>query len=162
MNDKSESELPELSPAVVAQYAAALKLIQDQLQILWTIFGIFLLAETVLLGGVARIYQQGPTGLVLGGAVCGLLLVIPWFANFEYTRYFYLLRIRQAQEHEPKVAVHLTEGHELAHGKSVRDLHIPRFFRIMRPQHAGWFLMALFSLSFAAMALAKIYRSCAG
>lgn len=150
--DSSAVEAADVSSAEVAKYSAALQLMQYQLQVLWAIFGIFLLAETVLLSAVAQVFTQGHQELVLAGAVVGLLLVFPWWATFQYARYFYLLRIQQAKELEPKIARYLTEGHDLAEGKPVRGVKLPWLVRTMRPQHAGWFLMTLFALAFAGIA----------
>ena len=75
-------------PSVGEKYDFALQLIQYEVQRLWTIFGIFLLAETVLLGAIVQVFAGGPKGLVFVGALVGLLLVIPWWATFAYTRFF--------------------------------------------------------------------------
>lgn len=144
------------SVEVKEKYSFALQLIQYEIQRLWTIFGIFLLAETVLLGAIAQVFETGPKELVFAGALVGLLLVLPWWTTFEYSRFFYLLRLQQAKEFEPTVVCFLTEGNALANGEGkVRDLRIARFVRFMRPQRAGWFLMILFTLSFFAITLLK-------
>lgn len=140
---------------VSEKYSFALDLIQYEIQRLWTIFGIFLLAETVLLGAVFQVFDNGPKGLVFAGALVGLLLVIPWWTTFENTRFFYLLRLKQAREFEPTVGSFLTEGQALADGKEVRGIRMSRFFRFMRPQRSGWFLMILFAVSFFVIALLK-------
>lgn len=114
------------------------------------------MAETVLLGDIAQVFETGPKELVFAGALVGLLLVLPWWTTFEYSRFFYLLRLQQAKEFEPTVVCFLTEGNALANGEGkVRDLRIARFVRFMRPQRAGWFLMILFTLSFFAITLLK-------
>jgi hypothetical protein len=59
------------------------------------------LAETVLLGAIAQVFETGPKELVFAGALVGLLLVLPWWTTFEYSRFFYLLRLQQAKEFEP-------------------------------------------------------------
>ena len=98
------------SVEVKEKYSFALQLIQYEIQRLWTIFGIFLLAETVLLGAIAQVFETGPKELVFAGALVGLLLVLPWWTTFEYSRFFYLLRLQQAKEFEPTVVCFLTEG----------------------------------------------------
>lgn len=115
MIQQSQDGLPDDNGSILAErYGWALELVQYEIQRLWVIYGTFLLAETVLLGGVAQVLAQGPQELALVGSVIGLLLVIPWWATFEYTRSFYLLRIAQAREFEPHVATFLSEGHDLS------------------------------------------------
>lgn len=51
------------------QYDRAITLIQYYVQLMWFIFGAFLLAETVLLGAVASVAKDGskPASLGFGG-----------------------------------------------------------------------------------------------
>jgi len=69
-------------------YALAIGLIEQQVQIFWLIFGAFLLAEIVLLGGVVSIAKEGPKELVFGGAVLGVLLVVPCGHHSGTTTHF--------------------------------------------------------------------------
>lgn len=153
MTQQSRDGLPDDNKSILAErYGWALELVQYEIQRLWVIYGTFLLAETVLLGGVAQVLAQGPQELALVGSVIGLLLVIPWWATFEYTRSFYLLRIAQAREFEPHVATFLSEGHDLSRGIPIKGVKIGRFVRFLRPQRSGWFLMGLFAIAFAFIA----------
>jgi hypothetical protein len=138
------------------QYAFALDLIKYEIQRLWTIFGFFLLAETVLLAATAQVFDCNAS-LVYAGSAIGLLLVLPWWATFENTRCFYLLRLQQAKKFEPAAGVFLSEGHVLANVGKVDGVRMGPFLRAMRPQRSAWFLMFLFALSFVGMGLLKMY-----
>jgi hypothetical protein len=59
------------------QYDRAISLIQYHVQLMWLIYGAFLLAETVLLGAIAQI-ASNQKALAIGGAFLGALLTIPW------------------------------------------------------------------------------------
>ncbi|MEZ5292843.1 MAG: hypothetical protein R2745_17310 [Vicinamibacterales bacterium] len=147
------------------QYGFALQLIQYDINRLWTIYGLFLLAETVLLGAVAQVFSNPE--LVFAGSAVGVLLIFPWWATFENTRKFYLLRLIQAKDYEPEVGEFLTEGHRLANGfeivrirkgatkESVRMSSVVAF---MRPQRSGWFLMALFAAAFIGISALRVVQ----
>lgn len=139
------------------RYARAIGLMQYEIQTLWVIFGIFLLAETVLLGGIGNAFKGAPKELLFGGALLGLLLVIPWWTTFEYRRSFYLLRIAQAKQFENEEGF-LTEGQRLGDGKPVRNVRINCFVRLMRPQHAAWVLMGLFAIAFLLILVVTLVR----
>jgi hypothetical protein len=124
---------------------------QYETQRLWLIFGTFLLAESVLLGGLAGAMKDAPHKLVLGGAVLGFVLVLPWWATMEYCRVFYLLRIDQARQFENDVGL-LAQGEQLSHGIRVGARRIGPVLRLLRPQHSAWLLMLLFLVSFGALA----------
>ena len=130
------------------KYGWALQLVQYEVQRLWVVFGVFLLAETVLLGGVGQVLAGGSTELALGGGVLGFLLIMPWWATFEYIRLFYLLRIEQAKEFEPRVARFLTEGDALFRGQRIRNIKIGWLIRAFRPHRAVGFLITLFAIAF--------------
>ena len=143
------------SPADTADnYARALELMQYEVQRLWIIFGTFLLAESVLLGGLASAFKDAPTQLVIGGSAVGFLLVIPWWTGFEYCRAFYLLRIDQAKRYEARDGF-LTEGARLAEGERVGIRHIGIIVCFVRIQRGAWFLMTLFAGAFLGIALLK-------
>jgi hypothetical protein len=152
----SQPEAAATRPTAQSElYSFALQLIQYEIQRLWTIFGFFLLAETVLLAAIAQVFDSEQPVLVYAGCVVGLLLILPWWATFENTRRFYLLRLQQAKALEPGVATFLTEGHVLATEGLARGVEMGFFLRTMRPQRSGWFLMLVFLLTFVGMALLK-------
>lgn len=149
------------------KYSAALELMQYHIQVLWGVFGLFLVAETVLLGALAQVFVGGPTPFVLAGSLVGLLLVIPWWTTFEYNRAFYLLRVEQAKKHEPVDSRFLAEGGDLAHGKPVpylvtvsggnqQPLTIGPLIRFIGMRYAGLFLILVFGASFVGIAIYKL------
>ena len=95
------------------QYDRAIALIQYYVQLFWLIFGAFLLAETVLLGAIASVAKDGPNAFVFGGAILGLLLILPWWASFRYNHALYTLRVHEARSLEPTVGTFFTNGKEL-------------------------------------------------
>src|ERR1044071_5947113 len=131
----------ESAPSAFDRYSVALTLMQYHINVLWVVFGVFLLVEAMLLGSLAQMYKELPSGLFVAGSAVGVALVIPWWATFEYTRWFYLLRIQQAQECEPKNAPFLAQGEQLSRGATVGNMKIPWPVRALRPQRAGWSLM---------------------
>ena len=151
--------------AAAERYGFALQLIQYEISRLWTIYGLFLLAETVLLGAVAQVFATPE--LVYAGSAVGILLIIPWWATFENTRKFYLLRLMQAKDYEPEVGSFLMEGHRLATGEEitrtrkgggVEQVKMNSVVAFMRPQRSGWFLMLLFACSFIGIVMLRWLR----
>ncbi len=138
------------------KYSFALELLKSQVQTLWTIFGIFLIAETVLLGALANSFRVGQMmEIVFVGALFGLLLAIPWWSTFEYARSFYLLRIEQAKQFEPMAGSLLTEGADLRDKRTlVKGIRIGRFVRFMSHHRSGSYLIMLFGAAFILIALA--------
>ncbi len=140
---------PQADVTLAEKYSFALDLMKYQIQTLWTIFGIFLIAETVLLGALARIFNDGPKEIVFVGALIGLFLTIPWWTTFEYARGFYLLRINQAKQFEPAAGSLLTEGHDLSEGPNpIRGVKIGAFVRFMSHHRSGSYLIVLFAVTF--------------
>ncbi len=157
-----KAQLDKDSVSITDRYAFALQLLQYEIQRLWTIFGLFLLAETVLLSGTAQVFDHAV--LVYSGSAVGVLLLFPWWATFENTRKFYLLRLSQAKDFEPDVGAFLTEGQRLAAGHKIsrtrsgsddENIQISWVLRFMRPQRSGWFLMVLFAASFIGISALK-------
>lgn len=140
------------------RYGWTLELLQYEIQRLWTIFSIFLLSETVLFSGVLQLLSDKMYSLSFGGAALGLLLILPWWTTFEYTRYFYLLRISQAKELEPSTSNLIIEGHLLSKGKKVGNIKIPAIIRFFRPQRSAWFLMIIFAIGFILSVVLSIYH----
>lgn len=88
------------------KYQSALEHVRYEGQLLWQIFGSFLLAHTVFLAfllhsalGSEQIvgYRPGP----FFAALAGLLLCIPWAASYLRSSAYYLFRMAQAKEAEP-------------------------------------------------------------
>lgn len=109
------------------QYAKALELLQSHDQIFWLKNTAFILAHTIILGGVGNIVanspgQNLPTIWIAGLALLGLLVGLLWWALFEYNHCFYELRMFQARELEeqhPGLIQLLTEGRLLSRGEPV-------------------------------------------
>jgi hypothetical protein len=133
------------------QYDRAIALIQYYVQLFWLIFGAFLLAETVLLGAIASVAKDGPNAFVFGGAILGLLLILPWWASFRYNHALYTLRVHEARSLEPTVGTFFTNGKELIDkGVSSLDpkIRIPRLARLLAPRHSVLSLILVFTVAF--------------
>jgi hypothetical protein len=93
-------------PNGLQKYQAALQLLQYEQQILWLIFGAFLLPHTVLVGFLLDSFLGGRAEAAwhLGRfsvAVLGLLVSIPWFAAYGRNAAYYFFRMSQAKAAEP-------------------------------------------------------------
>jgi hypothetical protein len=101
-------------------YQTAVGLFQYEGQLRWTIFGIFLLVETVLLSVLADKALQPAehkSWLLIAGGVTGLFLVHVWYRTFKHYTGFYALRIHQAKALEKDLGFHsFTEGAQFAEG----------------------------------------------
>jgi hypothetical protein len=137
-------------------YEHALTLIEHQFQIFWLVFGAFLLAETVLLGGIGSMAKDGPPELVCCASFLGFVLTVPWWTSFRYNHAMYVLRIMQARQYEPDVGSFLTEGQKLIDGDKVHGLTMPCSGRCLPPRKADAFLIFAFALAF--LALSWCYR----
>ena len=149
-------------------YDRALTLMQNHAQVVWKVFGTFLLAEAVILGfigtGLANIDSSdsgASSAWLFGGSVFGLLLIIPWWSIFSYTHAQYLLSVNQARRHEndkTSVGKLLTQGKELSDKGKVfvnGEAIILGFLAKKLPPHSAYkLLMSMFALAFEIMAVA--------
>ncbi|MFB0544256.1 MAG: hypothetical protein ACETVN_00965 [Asgard group archaeon] len=94
-------------------------------QLMWQIFGSFLLPHTVFLAFLlpSALGRGDIVGYHLGSfctAAVGLLLCIPWFASYRRSSDYYEFRMAQAKEAEPS-GWHLLKGdaEKFAEGKPV-------------------------------------------
>jgi hypothetical protein len=83
----SSGNTAKVAKVAQEEYDRALSLMQYHIQLLWQQFGVFLLAETVLMGflGTAVIQQSSAPQndwLTFGGAVFGFLLCFPWWSTY--------------------------------------------------------------------------------
>lgn len=97
MNEENKSE---------DRYQSALEQVRYEGQLLWQIFGSFLLAHTVFLAFLLQstLGREPIVGYHPGGflaAVVGLLLCIPWAASYLRSSAYYIFRMAQAKEAEP-------------------------------------------------------------
>jgi hypothetical protein len=154
------------------KYARALELMQYEIQRLWIIFGTYLLAQTVLLGGLISAFKDSHPLVVYGGALIGFVLVVPWWTSFEYCRIFYLLRIAQAKVYEDengllKIGQLLHDGKPIPDFKSADDIppgepngndkstaspRLPYFVRLLKPRWGARIFMASFAAAYLAIA----------
>lgn len=140
------------------KYDRAILLIQYYVQLMWLIFGAFLLAETVLLGALVQIANNGPKELIFGGSIIGLLLTYPWWASFKYNHALYLLRMSEARTCEPEEGSFFSTGYDLTKGKvldadQMGEIRIPRMARLMRPANSVTILICIFALAFLFIAI---------
>jgi len=140
------------------QYDRAIALIQYYVQLMWLIFGAFLLAEVILLGALLQIAKDGPQELIFGGSIVGLLLAYPWWASFKYNHALYLLHMSKARACEPKEGTFFTTGYQLIQGKGIEadqmgTINIPRMARLMGPAKAVTSLIWVFVLAFILIAV---------
>lgn len=134
-------------------YERALSLIDCHVQIFWLVFGAFLLAETVLLGGIASLVKDGPPWLVFGGALLGLFLAVSWWTSFHYNHALYHLRVMQARQLEPAAGTFLTEGERLIKGETIYGVTMPASARWWPPRKGCASLILAFILSFVLLAV---------
>ena len=101
------------------EYKYAITLMQYATQLLSQQFGVFMVAETVIIGFLGIALRDGDK-LVLGknswvfyGAIIGLVICILWYSTFVYNHGLYKFRMEQAKRHEATLKLHLfAEGKE--------------------------------------------------
>lgn len=145
------------------EYDHALSLMQYHTQLLWQEFGVFLLAETVLIGFLGSMLAQGNTlfinkVLAFVGAVLGLIICLPWWTTYWHNYKYYELRLAQARRHEKILGISLlTEGKKLSSGDEVRIdgviIRHPFWSRLFPPRLAVRFLIMVFTLAFITLAI---------
>jgi hypothetical protein len=154
----SETQFEDEVENAHKQYDRVLMLIQYYVQLTWLIFGAFLLAETVLFAAIAAAAKDGPRLFVFLAAALGLLLTLPWWSSFRYNHALYLLRVAEARKLEPLAGTFFTSGAELISGVTVQStfgpISIPAFARELSPSRSVQFLIFLFAVSFASVAVA--------
>lgn len=137
------------------KYDQVIVLIQYYVQLMWLVFGAFLVSETVLLGAIMSLAKDGTNAWVFSGSVFGLFLCVPWWSSTQYNHAFYLLRINEAKEMEPTAGTFFTNGMKLFNGETVLGVRIPRFVVLLRSKHAVSILIGLFAMAFLCIALIK-------
>lgn len=87
------------------RYNAALEHVRYEGQLLWQIFGAFLLAHTIflafLLPSAAESARWHSAPAVFWPCVVGLTLCVPWFATYFRSSAYYMFRMAQAAAAEP-------------------------------------------------------------
>ena len=153
----ASKKTPPIDPLHIAEeeYKYAITLMQYATQLLSQQFGVFMLAETVIIGFLGNALREN-NKLVLGeniwvfiGAIIGLFICIFWHSTFVYNHKFYLLRMAQAKRHEVKLGYRLfAEGKELSENKKVKiddNVISYKLFNWLRPFPAMRLLIFLFS-----------------
>ena len=146
-----------------SKYQVAIQLLQYDQQILWLIFGAFLLPQTVLLGFLLdSTLSAGPVAVWHVGrfiaAVLGLLVCVPWFAAYKRNAAYYFFRMSQAKAAEPD-GWHLLreEGEKFADGHEVvvdgKAHQLPCLSRVLRTRWAILMLMSLFPIIYVALVI---------
>ena len=134
-------------------YDRAILLIQGQVQLLWLIFGAFLLSETVLIGAITALDKNVSNCMILGGSIFGLLLSFLWWTTFQYNHAFYTLRIFEAKKFEPNNGKFFAEGEEIFNGETILDVKIPKYVKVFRPKIALRILIILYAIIFILIGL---------
>jgi len=149
---------PELTKE---EYGFAISLIQYHVTLLWQEFGVFFLAESVLIGFLATVVAQASDGIrgsvpIFAGSILGLLLCLPWWSTFWHNYRYYQLRIEQALRVEKKLGLSLmSEGQSLSEGNVVsigkRKIRLPFLAQLVPPRRGIPSLIILFASAFAAL-----------
>jgi hypothetical protein len=140
------------------EYELAISLMTYHIDLLWKEFGVFLLAETVLIGFIGTTWlDKGLTVAENLGiwfvSLFGFLLCVPWLAIFKHNYQYYLLRIEQAKRHEPAVgSTLLSEGQRLSAGNTITvnnvELRLPPLARHLPPRLSVKLLIYWFAVTF--------------
>lgn len=138
------------------RYQTAIAQLRHDAQLSWQIFGLFLLAHTVLLAFLLH-YALGRQQIVcyypgcFFAALVGLLLGVLWLASHGRSSAYYHLRMAQAKEAEPSGWNLLKgDGEDFAHGDRVtiggKSCHIPWLSRVLPTKYSAPLLIVIFIL----------------
>lgn len=94
----------DLVKATDERYRTALEQVRYEGQLLWQIFGAFLLAQTVFLAFLLQtaFSKHGYQPAVFFPGLLGLFLCLPWLASYLRSSDYYVFRMAQAKEVEPE------------------------------------------------------------
>ena len=150
---------------IVKDYDRTLDLMKYHAQVVWQVFGTFLITETVILGFLGNAFAQyyklnDECNLFLFfGSIFGLILIIPWLSAFLYTYKQYLLRIIQARNYENHNGIGkiITEGKEfIEKGEICIDgefISLSWISKKLPPKKAYIMMMVFFALAFIVLAI---------
>jgi len=138
------------------RYQSALEQVRYEGELLWQIFGSFLLAHTVFLAFLLQstLGRKPIVGYHPGGffaTIVGLLLCIPWTASYLRSSAYYIFRMAQAKEAEPS-GWNLIKGNgeKFAAGCKVtigkESYRIGWFARVLRTQRSVPLLIVFFGI----------------
>ena len=150
----------------VKDYDRTLDLMKYHAQVVWQVFGTFLITETVILGFIgnafAKCYELNDESnlFLFCGSIFGLILIIPWLSAFLYTYKQYILRIIQARKHEnytKGIGKLITEGKKLSEkGKVCVDgesLSLSWVSKKLPPKKSYIMIMVFFALAYIVLAI---------
>lgn len=138
----------------IDKYQSAIEQVRYEGQLLWQIFGTFLLAQTVFLAFLLQsaLGREPIVGYHLGNffaALVGLLLCVPWAASYLRSSYYYIFRMAQARESEPSTWNLIKgDGEKFAAGCEVtigeKSYRVGWFARVFRTQYSVPLLIVFF------------------
>ncbi|WP_297488095.1 hypothetical protein [Thermococcus sp.] len=135
-----------LSDMDIAKYSVALELVKYEGQLLWQIFGAFLIAHTVFLSFLLQSLlttpltgQYQPSRFI--AALVGLFLCIPWASSYFRSSDYYIFRMAQARDAEPPGWGFIgVRGEQFSKGLPVEiagvEYRINWFSRVLRTKRA--------------------------
>lgn len=135
------------------EYDRAISLMQYYVQLMWFVYGAFLLAETFLLGAIIQLAETRKA-LAVGGSLFGFLLTVPWWTSFKYYHVLYLFIVAKARACEPATGTFFLSGGHLIKGKKYRkdkrigEIAMPFFARVFGPSRAVTSLIYAFAICF--------------
>ena len=160
--DRISKATGDLGKSNCERYRAALGHVRYEGQLLWQIFGAFLLAHTVLLSFLLRsAFRSEGSGyqpaVFIAGSL-GLFLCLPWLATYLRSSKYYEFRMAQAREAEPKEwNIIAGEGEAFSAGCQVRIGNkcycICWLGRILRTKYSVPLLIGAFALAYTAVVI---------
>jgi len=154
MNNDSDS---------IREYLTALEHVRYEGQLLWQIFGAFLVAHTVFLAFLLQATFGGEQvvqyrlGTFIGGFI-GFLLCIPWMASYFRSSAYYIFRMLQAREKEPSEWNLIKgKGEDFSAGKCVtvsdETCQVPWIARLLPTKRSVPLLIIVFAVVYATVVI---------
>lgn len=149
----------------IQEYLSALEHVRYEGQLLWQIFGAYLLAHTVFLAfllhaifAAGSVVQWRIATFIAG--VIGLLLCVPWMASYLRSSAYYVFRMAQARAKEPSGWNLIGgDGKDFAAGKRVtvdgESYQIPGIAQVLRTKRSVPLLVAVFAVVYLGVAVAS-------
>jgi hypothetical protein len=143
------------------RYKVAIEHVRYEGQLLWQIFGSFLLTHTIFMAfllqaatGNAQIIPSYRLGMFIA-SIAGMVLCIPWAGSYARSSAFYIFRMAQARQVEPKDWTLVgKDGENFSSGNIVilgaEQYQIFWLARIFRTQRSVPFLIFFFFLIYLA------------
>jgi len=141
--------------SVSERYSILIEMIHYEGQLLWSVFGNYLMAHTIFVAIVLQSNPLAETGwrpILFVSGVIGLLLYIPWLAALQRHAAYFGFRIAQARAAEPKAwDLFCGDGQKFSKGTAevkIDGVHygIPLLARKLKARHSAMFLIAVFAI----------------